>query len=58
MEIKMFEEFERLCVNYNNTENESTKRIAGQRLMHVRSFMLKCDIDVKKIEAIETKHNL
>lgn len=58
METKMLEEFENICVKLNNTENLSTTQIIEKRLMHVRSFMLKCGVDVKKIEAIELKHNL
>jgi len=56
----MLEEFENICIRLSEAiENQTnTKEIIEKRALHVRSFMLKCDVDVEKIHAIESKYNL
>lgn len=54
----MLEEFDNMCARHIKTDNEETKKVIERRILHVRSFMLKCGVNRWSIEEIEEKYNL
>lgn len=60
METKMLQEFENLCLITRKAIDEKSpnQEFIERRLLHIRTFMLRCGIELKTIQDIESTHNL